>query len=62
MKKQLLLLIIAMMGYTSAHAQIPDGSIAPPWTATDLNGGSHKLYDMLDSGYTVFMDISATWC
>jgi len=62
MKKQLLLLLFVMMGWTSAYAQIPDGSIAPDFTATDLNGGSHKLYSLLDSGYTVFLDVSATWC
>ncbi|MBC7775398.1 MAG: hypothetical protein H7246_08165, partial [Phycisphaerae bacterium] len=62
MKKQLLLILIVMLGWTSAYAQIPDGSIAPDWTATDLNNKSHKLYTLLDSGYTVFMDVSATWC
>ena len=62
MKKQLLHLMFAMMGFTSVYAQIPDGSIAPNFTATDLNGVSHNLYNLLDSGYTVFMDISATWC
>ncbi|MDO8367937.1 MAG: T9SS type A sorting domain-containing protein [Saprospiraceae bacterium] len=62
MKKQLLLLMFVMMGWTSAYAQIPDGSTAPDFTATDLNGGSHHLYSLLDSGYTVFLDVSATWC
>ena len=50
------------MSWTSVYAQIPDGSTAPDWTATDLNGKSHHLYALLDSGYTVFMDVSATWC
>lgn len=43
-------------------AQLADGSIAPDWTLTDLNGDTHKLYDYLDNGYTVFLDFSATWC
>jgi HYR domain/SprB repeat/Secretion system C-terminal sorting domain len=62
MQKQFLLLLFAIMSWTSAYAQIPDGSTAPDWTATDLNGKSHHLYALLDSGYTVFMDVSATWC
>jgi len=62
MKKQLLLLVFSMMGLTSIYAQIPDGSDAPDFNASDLNGGSHNLYNLLDSGYTVFLDVSATWC
>lgn len=62
MKKHLLLLLFVMLGLNSAYAQIPDGSIAPDFNATDLNGNSYNLYNLLDSGYTVFMDVSATWC
>lgn len=43
-------------------AQLPDGSTAPDWTLTDINGNSHHLYSYLDSGYTVYIDFSATWC
>ncbi len=43
-------------------AQLPNGSIAPAWTFTDMNGKSHSLYNYLDSGYSVIMDVSATWC
>ncbi len=62
MKKQLLLLLLAMLGWGAAHAQIPDGSVAPDFNATDLDGNSYNLYSMLDSGYTVYLDFSATWC
>ena len=62
MKKQLLLFVFAMMSWTSAYAQIPDGSTAPDFNAVDLNGASYNLYSLLDSGYTVFLDVSATWC
>lgn len=47
---------------TSAKAQLPDGSIAPDFTATDINGNTHRLYDYLDQGYSVVIDISAAWC
>lgn len=62
MKKQLLLLLLALMSWASAQAQIPDGSIAPDFNATDLNGNSYNLYNLLDQGKIVFLDISATWC
>ena len=43
-----------------ATAQLPNGSVAPDFTATDVNGNQHRLYDYLDQGYTVILDISAT--
>ncbi len=45
-----------------AQAQIANYSVAPDFTATDINGASHHLYDYLDQGYTVIMDVSAAWC
>lgn len=39
-----------------------DGSIAPDFTATDINGNTYHLYDYLDQGKTVVIDVSATWC
>lgn len=61
MKKKLLLSTFALSAL-GAFAQLPDNSIAPDFTANDLNGTSQHLYDYLDQGYTVFLDISATWC
>jgi len=43
-------------------AQLPDGSMAPDWTATDINGVEHNLQSYLDQGMTVILDFSATWC
>jgi hypothetical protein len=62
MKKLLLSAAILTGVATSVNAQLPDGSIAPNFTVTDISGGSHTLYDYLDQGYTVIMDLSATWC
>ncbi len=45
-----------------ADAQLPDGSIAPDFTATDINGVEHNLYDLLDEGKKVILQFSATWC
>ncbi len=46
----------------SAYAQLPDGTSAPDWTATDLNGVVHDMSDMLDDGKHVVLEFSATWC
>ncbi len=43
-------------------AQLPSGAIAPDFTATDINGQSWHLYDVLASGKIVVLEISATWC
>ncbi|MDX1912389.1 MAG: hypothetical protein SFV22_12925, partial [Saprospiraceae bacterium] len=62
MKKLLLLFMLAMTGWNVAYAQIPDGSLAPDFDATDLDDNPYNLYTLLDQGYTVYLDISATWC
>ncbi|MFM7595254.1 MAG: TlpA family protein disulfide reductase, partial [Flavobacteriales bacterium] len=71
MKKLLLSTAIFVMA-TAASAQLAPGSIAPnftvtayqPWLATagNSNNGTYTLYDYLDQGYTVILDVSATWC
>jgi hypothetical protein len=60
MKKILLVLFLCLS--TVINAQLPDGSVAPDWTLTDINGTTHNLYNYLDSNYTVFIDFSAVWC
>ncbi|MBL7964239.1 MAG: T9SS type A sorting domain-containing protein [Flavobacteriales bacterium] len=60
--KKFLLSAMAGAMVMSASAQMPSHSIAPNFTGVDLNGTSHTLYDYLDQGYTVIIDVSATWC
>jgi hypothetical protein len=70
MKKTLLSL--ALLAGLSANAQLTNGSIATNFTVTAYqsalsteglnNDGTYTLYDYLDAGYTVIMDVSATWC
>ena len=60
--KKLLLTIITLLSLNNSYAQLPNGSVAPDWTLTDLNGTSHNLYTYLNNGYTVFIDFSAVWC
>lgn len=62
MRKILLLAFATFFLAFTSNAQLPDGSIAPNWTATDINGTVHTLYDDLDAGKTVIIDVMATWC
>lgn len=48
--------------FNFAQQPLPDGSIAPDFTFTDMNGVSHNLYTYLNQGKYVALDISATWC
>lgn len=70
--KKLLFSAAMLLAGVSANAQLAPGSIAPnftvtayqPWlsTAGMASNGTYTLYDYLDQGYTVFLDVSATWC
>ncbi len=60
--KHLYTALLALFISFSAAAQLPDGSIAPDFTAADINGVEHNLYDLLDQGKKVIIDFSATWC
>jgi hypothetical protein len=62
MKSNLLLAIVVFLSFNNTQAQLPNGSVAPDFTLTDLNGVSHNLYAYLDAGKTVFIDFSAVWC
>lgn len=55
-------LLTSLLWAGKTNAQLADNSIAPDWTMSDINGNSHHLYSLLDSGYVVFLDFSAAWC
>ncbi len=55
-------LALFLTAVTRIFAQLPSGSIAPDFTAKDLNGETWHLYDLLDQGKIVILEISATWC
>ena len=56
------LLCLSFLFINSNFAQLPDGSIAQDFTVTDIDGNTHNLYDILDQGKSVVLDLSATWC
>ncbi len=60
--KKITLLLASLFITATASAQLPDGSVAPNFTATDLNGNVHVLSDYLAANKTVILYISATWC
>lgn len=62
MKLQIYIILFFLSTINIASAQIPDGSIAPDFTATDINGVEHNLYDILAEGKSVVIDFMATWC
>lgn len=45
-----------------SFGQLPNGSTAPDFTLTDINGNSHTLYDYLAAGKTVYIDFFACHC
>ncbi|MCF6132229.1 T9SS type A sorting domain-containing protein [Flavobacterium wongokense] len=54
---------ILMLGYAlSINAQLADGSTAPDFTVTDLNGNSHTLSTYLNAGKRVIIDFSDIMC
>ena len=60
--RNLLICSILLLGAGNVFSQMADGSVAPDFTATDINGNTYRLYDILKQGKTVVLDISATWC
>jgi len=56
------LLILSFCFAINLSAQIPNGTTAPGWTATDIDGNSWDMYDVLNSGKHVVLEFSAVWC
>lgn len=57
-----LILAFGLLSSSFSFGQLPNGSIAPNFTLTDINGNSHTLYDYLDAGKTVYIDFFACHC
>ena len=62
MRKILLLAFATSFLAFTSNAQLEAGDIAPNFTATDINGNTHNLYDILAEGKAVLVDGFATWC
>lgn len=62
MKKVLVLLVCVLAQVNFSYCQLLDGTTAPDFTFTDINGNTQNLYSYLNAGKYVALDISATWC
>ena len=60
--KRLYILLLACVFTFTLNAQMPDGTVVPDFTTVDLDGNSHNLYEYLDQGKTVIIDVYAVWC
>lgn len=64
--KTALLSFLFLLATVALKAEPPvtltNGSIAPDFTLTDVNGNTHTLYDYLNQGKMVILEFSATWC
>jgi thiol-disulfide isomerase/thioredoxin len=60
MKK--LLFSLAVLTSAATYAQTPVGTVVSNFTLTDINGTSHSLFNYLDQGKMVVIDVSAIWC
>ena len=63
MKK--LLLLISVFVFTFSNAQTAMNSAvgyAPDFTVSDINGVSHSLYNYLDSGYVMVLELMSVSC
>ena len=57
--KKLLLALFWLSSLSFANAQL---GTAHDFTVTDINGIEFNLYNTLDEGKVVVLDVSATWC
>ena len=62
MKKLLVFVCYNTFIVFNTFAQLPNGSVAPNFTITDIDGVQYELYDILDQGKPVLLDLFAVWC
>jgi len=60
--RKILISAIAILAFGFCQAQLPARTLAPNFTGTDLNGNEWTLYDILDEGKSVIIEVSAAWC
>ena len=61
--KQLLLLVLLISTISLSNAQIVSGEkLEENLVFTDLDGNQHDVFEILNSGKTVILDVFATWC
>lgn len=61
MKIRTRLIVFLLFTSLSLGAQLPNGIVAPNFTAIDINGNTWTLYDLLDQGKSVVLFFGTTW-
>ena len=61
MKKLFTIAFSLLLGLSVSQAQVSITE-APDFTLTDIHGGEHNLYEYLDAGKYVMIDLFAYWC
>ncbi|MFM9951029.1 MAG: T9SS type A sorting domain-containing protein [Saprospiraceae bacterium] len=59
-KITLILSVLMILGAVSLRAQLAPGSIVPNFTGTDILGDTYTLYELLDQGKTVVIEVVST--
>ncbi len=54
--------IISLWMSTIVCGQAGDNDLSPDFTATDINGQTYNLYELLDEGKTVILDFIGLYC
>ena len=60
--KSILIVLCLNFSIFNTYGQLAEGDIAPNFILNDINGVEYNLYDLLDQGKTVVLDVMATWC
>lgn len=60
--KKVILIVTLFIIVVNGYCQPVVGGFAPNIVANDINGKPFNLYEKLDSGYSVLIDVSAAWC
>jgi thiol-disulfide isomerase/thioredoxin len=60
--KNMILIAAILLAAKISNAQLADGSVAPDFSLTDIDGGDQNLYTYLDAGKTVYLDFFACHC
>jgi len=62
MNIRIALFFFSFVVINQSFAQLQNGSLAPNFDATDINGIEYNLYDLLDEEKIIILDFYTTWC
>ena len=60
--KRIFTLLSFLCLFGTTQAQLADGTVVQDFTFTDIDGNEQSLYDILNQGKSIVIDVFATWC